>query len=151
MDGLWRRKGGRLLVTALLVGLAVVALAVLIPDRETADLGGTAWTLVAYGPTDAPIAAEAPARIAFEANGRFSGSTGCNQFSGNYRAAGGRLEFVDNEVAMTLADCPAETPEGQQNTFFRAHLRSGIPYSETADRLTLHFADGQIAEYVRAQ
>jgi heat shock protein HslJ len=150
MDGIWNSRVGRVLAAGFVVALAAVALAVLIPDHSTAGLGGTAWTLVAYGPADAPIAAEALASITFEPNGRFSGSTGCNGFSGNYRAADGRLEFVDNEVAMTLADCPAETPEGQQNAFFRAHLRSGIPYSQTADRLTLRFANGQIAEYVRA-
>ena len=82
MNGFWQRRGGRLLPAAVVIGLVAVALAVLIPDRETADLGGTAWTLVAYGPADAPVAAAAPASIIFEANGRFSGFDGCNRFSG---------------------------------------------------------------------
>ena len=81
MNGFWQRRGGRLLPAAVVIGLAAVALAMLNSDRETADLGGTAWTLVAYGPADAPVAA-APASIIFEANGRFSGFDGCNRFSG---------------------------------------------------------------------
>ena len=138
-----------LLVAALVVGLIAVALAVLIPDRETGDLGGTTWTLLAYGPADAPIPAQAPASITFEANGRFGGSTGCNQFSGNFRAADGQLSFVDGEVAFTAMGCDPTSAEGQQEEFFRSHL-SRIRYTHTADRLTLHLADGQIAEYVRA-
>jgi heat shock protein HslJ len=149
MDGLWQSRGGRLVVAALLVGLAAVALAVLIPNRETTDLGGTAWTLLAYGPAGAPSAAAAPASITFEANGRFSGSTGCNGFFGNYRAADGQLSFVDDELAFTAMGCDPAMAEGQQEEFFRSHL-SEIRYTQTADRLTLHFADGQIAEYVPA-
>ncbi len=148
MDGFWRGRGGRLLMAALLVGLAAVALAVLIPNHETADLGGTAWTLVAYGPADAPTAAEAPASINFEANGRFSGSTGCNGFFGNFRAADGRLTIVDGEIGMTLAEC-GDTPEGAQNAFFRAHLGDAT-YERTADRLTLHLDGGQVAEFTLA-
>ena len=43
--------------------------------RATADLGETTWALVAYGPADAPIAAEAPAWIHFDDNGRMGGYT----------------------------------------------------------------------------
>ena len=42
--------------------------------RATADLGGTSWQLTAYGPTDAPLDAEAPASIQFEDNGRLGAS-----------------------------------------------------------------------------
>ncbi len=150
MDGIWQGRGGRLLAAAFVVGLVAVALAVLIPDRETAELGGTSWTLVAYGPAAAPTAAEAPASITFETNGRFYGFDGCNQFFGNFRAAGGRWEIVDGEVGRTLAECDAGTPEGAQGAFFRGRLTDGS-YTLTADRLTLRFADGQMAEYVRAE
>ena len=43
MAEFWQGRGGQLLVAALVVGLAAVALAVLSPDRETGDLGGTTW------------------------------------------------------------------------------------------------------------
>jgi len=149
MNGFWQSRGGRVLLAALVVGLAAVALAVLIPDRETSDLGGTAWTLVAYGPAGAPIAAEAPASITFQANGRFDGFAGCNTFFGNFGAADGQWEIVDGEIARTLADCSADTPAGAQDAFFRQHMTDGR-YTLTDDRLTLHFDGGQIAEYVRA-
>jgi heat shock protein HslJ len=145
MDGFRQSRGGRLLAAVVVIGLAAVALAVLIPDRETADLGGTAWTLVAYGPAGAPVAAEAPASITFEANGRFSGFDGCNGFFGNYSAADGQWAIVDGEVARTLNECAGDA----QGTFFRQYLSDGR-YTMTDDSLTLHLADGQIAEFVPA-
>ena len=151
MDGFWQSRGGRVLVAALVVGLLAVALAVLIPDRETSDLGGTRWTLVAYGPADAPVAAEAPASISFQANGRVGGSTGCNHFFGNFSVADGRLSFDQNELAFTVMGCDWSSAEGWQETFFRELLPGGSAYTQTADRLTLHFDGGQMADYVRAE
>ena len=151
MNGFWQGRGGLVVRVALVVGLIVVVLAVLIPDHETGDLGGTAWTLVAYGPPGAPIAAEAPASITFEANGRVGGSTGCNTFFGNFSAAGGRLSFVDDELGFTTRECDLASAEGKQEAFFREQLPGGSAYTLTADRLTLHFDGGQMAEYVRAQ
>lgn len=140
----------RLASFALIVLSVVAGLAVLIPNRETADLGGTAWTLVAYGPTGAPIPAAAPGSIAFERNGRMSGQAGCNTFFGSYRADGGQLTFDGNELAFTTMDCPEETPAGQQERFLRHWLHGGAVYTQTADRLTLRFDGGQTAEYARA-
>ena len=151
MNGFWQGRGGLVVRVALVVGLIAVVLAVLIPDHETADLGGTEWTLVAYGPPGAPIAAEAPASITFEANGRVGGSTGCNTFFGNFSAAGGRLSFVDDELAFTTMGCGPDSAEGRQDAFFRQQLPGGSAYTLAADRLTLHFDGGQMAEYVRAQ
>jgi heat shock protein HslJ len=150
MDGFWQSRGGRLLAAGVVIGLAAVILAVLIPDRETTDLGGTSWTLVAYGPAGAPMPAQAPASITFEANGRFSGFDGCNGFSGNYSAAAGRLSFVNDEVAFTTQDCDPATPAGAQDAFFRQYLRSGIPYSQLDRELVLRLADGQVAGFAPA-
>lgn len=139
----------RWLGVILVVAAMAIALAVLIPDHETAGLGGTSWRLVAYGPADAPTPAEAPATIRFEGNSRFSGHTGCNGFFGNYRAAEGRLAFVDDEVAFTTAGCPPETAEGAQDAFFRAYFVSGMGYLQIDDELLLQMAEGRIAEFVR--
>ena len=149
MDGFWQGRGGRLLRVALVVGLLAMALALLNPNHPTGDLGGTEWTLVAYGPADTPIAAEVPASITFEANGRFYGFDGCNRFFGNYRATEGRWEIVDDEVGRTLAECGAHQPDGVQGIFFRTRLTDGN-YTKTVDRLTLHFADGQMAAFIPA-
>lgn len=145
----WGRVGPWL-VAALVVGLLAVVAAILIPDRATADLGGTSWLLTAYGPAEALAPAGAVARIDFEDNSRFSGATGCNQFSGHYRAEAGRVSAVSEGVAFTTRDCDPASPEGAQDAFFRAALVQGAAYQRAADRLTLRFDNGQTAEYVSA-
>jgi|CXWK01.1.fsa_nt_gi heat shock protein HslJ len=117
--------------------------------RATADLGGTSWQLTAYGPTDAPLDAEAPASIQFEDNGRLGGFTGCTAFFGHYRVDDGRISLRDNELAFTLQECDADSPEGMQGTFFRAWLTDIGDYSQTDDGLQLVFDEGrQIAVFV---
>ena len=119
--------------------------------RATADLGGTSWQLTAYGPADAPLDAEAPAYIQFEENGRLGGFTGCSIFFGHYRVDDGRISLRDNELAFTLQECDADSPEGMQGTFFRAWLTDIGDYSQTDDGLQLVFDEGrQIAVYVPA-
>lgn len=115
--------------------------------RATADLGETTWTLVAYGPADAPVAAEAPAWIHFDDNGRMGGHTGCNGFFGHYSAADGRIDIRDDELGYTTQDCDLASAEGRQNAFFRAYL-GDTAYTQTAERLVLALDDGrQVAEY----
>lgn len=147
MNEFWQGRGGVVVKVALVVGLIAVVLAVLIPDHETGDLGGTAWTLAAYGSPGALISAEAPASITFEDNGRLGGFTGCNRFFGNFRAEGDQWEIVDGEQGRTLAVCAEDTPEGAQELFFWQVFTDGR-YTRTADRLTLHFDNGQIAEFI---
>jgi heat shock protein HslJ len=132
-----RRDDGWRLLLVLIVGALLLA-----GCRQTADLGGTEWELVAYGPADAPIPAEAPAWISFEDNGRMGGSIGCNSFSGNYEAEDGRL-ILGDEIAFTAMGCDQDP----QEAFFRAWLGDET-YTQTADRLTLVLDEGrQVAEY----
>jgi heat shock protein HslJ len=133
---------------AILAWVTLLMLIALTACRQTAELGATSWALVTYGPADAPIAAEASASIRFEDNGRMSGHTGCNTFSGHYEAKDGRLTFRENEMAFTTMDCDPTTPTGRQDVFFRGWLGLGADYAQTAERLTLLFDDGrQLAEY----
>jgi heat shock protein HslJ len=116
--------------------------------RETADLGETSWALVAYGPADAPIPAEATALIHFEDNGRMGGHTGCNAFYGHYEAIDGRLTFRNDEMAFTTMGCDLATPEGRQDAFFHKWLGGGADYSQSTEQLILYFDEGkQAAEY----
>ena len=128
--------------------ILVIVVVLLAGCRQTAELGETSWELVAYGPANAPLAAEAPASISFEDNGRMGGSTGCNSFFGNYEAEDDRLTLRDGELGFTLQDCGLASPEGKQDAFFREWLVIGAEYTQTAERLVLLFDDGrQLAEY----
>jgi len=148
MDDFWEKVRGQLVPAAILIGIVIILLLVFIPDGQTAALGGTSWTLATYGPDGAPVPAEAPATIAFEFNGRMTGSTGCNYFYGNYSANFGRLRFDADELAFTAMGCDPAAPSGAQDAFFRENLPGGASYTQLSNRLTLRLANGQIAEYV---
>ena len=125
-----------------------VGAALLTGCRRTAELGETAWELIAYGSADVPLAAEAPATISFEDNGRMGGSTGCNSFFGNFETEDGRLTWRDGELAFTVMGCNLASSAGKQDAFFRKWLVQGADYTQTADRLVLLFDSGrQVAEY----
>ncbi len=128
---------------------AVLAILLMVTGcRSTADLGETSWELMAYGPADAPVTADAPATIRFDGDGRVSGFTGCNEFFGTYEASDGRLAFRDNEIAFTTRDCHSESGERAQDDFFRDWLGLGAGYSQMEEKLTLSFDEGrQVAEY----
>ena len=61
----------------------------------------------------------------------------------------GRISLRNNELAFTLQECDADSPEGMQGTFFRALLIDIGDYSQTDDGLQLVFDEGrQIAVFV---
>jgi heat shock protein HslJ len=74
--------------------------------------------------------------IAFEADGRVSGSGGCNRFTGSYSFAGGRLEF--GPLASTKMMCP-EPIITQEDEFLRA-LEAIERVEPRGATLTLHIA-----------
>lgn len=108
-------------------------------------LDGTSWTLVAYGPADAPTPA-AGGSLTFD-GGRVSGQVGCNTVSGEYKVDGDRLAFANDELAFTVMGCPEDTPAGRQERFLRQWLAGGATIAREGDRLTLLFDEGrQVAE-----
>jgi heat shock protein HslJ len=115
--------------------------------RKTADLGETSWSLVSYGPVDAPVTPVGSPSIGFENNGRMGGFTGCNSFYGEYEADEERITLRNGELASTVRDCGSTTLEGMQDEFFRKWL-GDMDYLQTEDSLWLYFDEGrQIAEY----
>jgi len=61
----------------------------------------------------------------------------------------GRISLRNNELAFTLQECDADSPEGMQGTFSRALLTDIGDYSQTDDGLQLVFDEGrQIAVFV---
>ncbi|MFY8114410.1 MAG: META domain-containing protein [Rhabdaerophilum sp.] len=67
------------------------------------ELPGQAWLVVSIG--GEAQAAQPPATFRFEADGRVSGSTGCNRFMASYTLEGARLRF--SQAAGTRMACPA--------------------------------------------
>ncbi len=128
-----------LFLALLLAGVALAAC------RPANTLDGTSWTLVVYGPADAPTPA-AGGSLTF-AGGRVSGQVGCNTTSGSCEVDGDQLTFADGELAFTTMGCPEDTPAGRQERFLRQWLAGGATIAREGDRLTLLFDEGrQVAE-----
>jgi len=88
-------------IAALLVAALVAA-----PAGAATDLVGT-WRVAAIGTLAVP--ADAGLVIAFDAAGTFSGSTGCNTFSGSYEIKGTTLEL--GPIRITQRGCAPAAAE----------------------------------------
>jgi heat shock protein HslJ len=70
-----------------------------------ANLSGTSWKLVSYGPpaSATPAAPSADPTLTFDKDGTVSGNAGCNTFSGKYTISGSQVSF--GPMAATLMAC----------------------------------------------
>ncbi len=114
-----------------------------------AELVGTAWRLVEYGPAEASVAAmtEPAVTATFETDGRFGGSGGCNSYGGTWTLDGQSLTL--GEVVSTLMAC-ADNAAMQQETAYFAALRSVTTSQVAGDELTLDYAGGRL-RFARTQ
>jgi heat shock protein HslJ len=71
---------------------------------EPASLTGT-WTLTAYGTTDtvSSALADVEANLSFNEDGTVTGTSGCNEFGGNYTVESNQITF--EEIVSTLMLC----------------------------------------------
>jgi heat shock protein HslJ len=100
-------------------------------DFSTNTLAGTQWVLSTLDGAAAIEAAQAT--LNFDAEGRITGSDGCNRFFGPYRVAGDALVF--SQLGGTLMACPPDMME-QARSFTRA-LMSTNTFSMAGGTLTL--------------
>ncbi|WP_170422873.1 YbaY family lipoprotein [Ruegeria arenilitoris] len=103
-----------------------------------ATLENTNWT--AMGLNGAPIETERRPALSFAQDGAFSGTGGCNRFSGQAKITGTNIEFPDN-MAATLMACPPPLDEVERQ-FFKA-LQGVSAYVFQGDTLVLLNSNGQ--------
>ena len=123
-------------------------------DREVADpdraLVGPRWQVesIITGDAVSSLPAAVEAHMTFTADGRVSGSTGCNQFSGAYQATADTITF--GQIGMTKKACTggANTLEMAVTVLFDGR---GVPYRIDADRLTMTYPDGTGGLQLRAE
>jgi putative lipoprotein len=81
--------------------------------------------------------------------GAFSGSGGCNRFSGTAEISGNRIEFPEN-MAATLMACPSPLDEVERQ-FFKG-LQRVTTYAAQGNALALLDASGEpVVEFSRKQ
>ena len=110
---------------------------------ETQPLVGTYWKATSLAGKHVPSASNREAHLVFEADGRVSGSDGCNRVIGSYERKGDALKF--GQVGGTLMAC-VEAQETERA--FRDVVKSTAKLSIAGDRLQLFDARGKpVAEF----
>ncbi len=120
---------------------------------EPTPLVDTPWQVIAYnngrgGVTSILLGTELTAT--FGADGRVTGSTGCNNYFVSYELDGESVSI--GQAGMTERYC--QEPEGimDQEAEFLAALQSAATYSIQGDRLQLRDADGALqVDLIRAE
>ncbi len=112
---------------------------------DAAVLENTKWS--AIGIDGAVLNAEKNPELAFETDGAFGGSGGCNRFTGRAEMSGDQIEFPEN-IAATLMACPPEA-EQTERQFFDA-LQQVATYAVAGDSLVMLDQDGEpVLKFVR--
>lgn len=113
----------------------------------TAAIVGTTWLLDALITGDAVASVMGdPATLRLDADGSFTGSTGCRTFSGRYTVANGEILFTD--FAMDGTECAADL--AAQDGHVVSVLGDGFRASVEDQRLTLTATGNEGLGYVVA-
>ena len=99
-------------------------------------LAGTDWRLVSLGPAggEASLVAGTSVTLKFGEDGRASGSTGCNAYSGTYQVRGDTISF--GRLASTRRACLDQNANQQEQRFLAA-LEAANRFRLSSDRLTI--------------
>jgi heat shock protein HslJ len=146
----WRLSGDALVLDGAGISMALLDREVADPDRALAGAEWTVDTLISPAPddsasagaSDAGVATSVPvgvrAHLTFTADGKVTGSGGCNSLSGAYAVDGAKLTFT--ELGSTRMACSDE--RGTVETTVLGVLRGTVTYAIDANHLTLTAADG---------
>jgi heat shock protein HslJ len=135
-------------VVYVVAAVSVTVLAALVtPARtqptssESTALAGTAWTVVELAgeavPVDATPAARQP-HLVFGADGRLSGSDGCNRLTGSYTVKANGISF--GQIAGTRMACPNADTRASR---FHAAMKGTSHWSIVNGRLHFLGATGK--------
>ena len=112
------------------------------------SLAGTAWRATGINNGKGSVAglvAGSSVTMAFTADGKVSGSAGCNNYTGGYQADGSKLRFTP--AAATRRMCATPGVMEQEQAFFEA-LETVATMRMEGDRLEMRTADGALAVVV---
>jgi heat shock protein HslJ len=104
-------------------------------------LEGTAWQLTTFVSGDVAASLLSDTRITAEfAQGKVSGTAGCNQYFGSYSLSGNTIAF--GELGSTKKACPGDIMKQEQD--FLAALGSATAFSIAGDQLTVAYPGGSL-------
>jgi heat shock protein HslJ len=104
-------------------------------SKENTRLLVGSWRLTAYGPVDSttPAVPDVEATLTLGEDGTLSGSTGCNEFGGDYTVEGDQITF--GQIASTLILCP-DLQMAQEEAMLQV-LRETASFNIEGDTLTI--------------
>jgi len=111
----------------------------------TAELIGVTWvldTIIQGATASSTVTTAQPATLHLDADGTFTGGTGCRELSGEYIVAGAAVHFTSFDAE---GECPAEVQrqDGQVITV----LEGGFTVHIEGNRLTVSTAGGEGLSY----
>jgi heat shock protein HslJ len=112
---------------------------------QARSLAGTSWDVININNGRQAVVgmvSDSTVTMAFDNEGRVSGTTGCNRYTAAYHAEGDTLRF--SSVAATRMACADPAVDEQEQAFLRA-LESVATLSFEGDRLDMRDADGALA------
>ena len=106
----------------------------------SADIQGSSWKLVSYGPVEkqTPAAADIQTNLDFGRNGRVSGNMGCNSFGGDFTVKNGNIVFSQMISTMMACDGPQMDQEGAALKVMNGTAR----FKVDGNTLTIYDASG---------
>jgi heat shock protein HslJ len=127
-----------------LVGADGAVLATLAPQPQ--GVAGSSWRVTGYNNGKQAVVSvlgDTTLTMAFSADGRVSGSAGCNNYSGTYTATGSTLSF--GPAASTRKMCAQPERIMEQEQQFLQALETVAAARQEGDRLELRTAHGALA------
>jgi heat shock protein HslJ len=128
--------------TALTLALAGCAMTPSAPEASAPVLPGTTWSATALARDSgalAPLVPGSKITLAFGADGRASGSAGCNRYFASYQAESSKLSLKGG--GSTRMMCGGDGVMAQEQAYLRA-LDTVATMRIEADRLELRTPDG---------
>jgi heat shock protein HslJ len=113
---------------------------------QSQELTGTSWRVIGYNngkQAVVSVLAGMQLTMAFAADGRVSGSAGCNNYTGTYTASGSSLRFGPAATTRKMCTQPAGIMEQEQQ--FLEALESVAAIRQEGDRAELRTADDALA------
>ncbi|HKR14597.1 MAG TPA: META domain-containing protein [Pyrinomonadaceae bacterium] len=109
-------------------------------STDSRALAGTNWRLVSFGAagTEENIVPGTKPTLNFGEDGRASGSTGCNSFSGTYTVRGDNVSF--GRMISTKRAC-LDQKANQQEQMYLSALEQARSFRLTSNRLAIYYVN----------
>lgn len=127
----------KVLVICICVGMMILTACASSGSQQAGDLTGKIWALTEL--EGQPLAAGTGISVQFTADGKVSGSAGCNRYSGTYTVSGNNITF-SSPMASTMMMCEQAVMD-QESAFLNA-LGMAKTFAIDGEQLTLTGGDG---------